>query len=197
MRIMLAERLEIKANGAARVFGSLVIMAVVSVVAIFAFLQIERQLNRSRSVESDNRTWVLSQIEVDGLRLDLALVAAQLQPGPDALARVRLAYDILYSRVDLVRRAPTLEELAIRESEGWKRLAGKDGLVARFLPLIDGPDDQLVAALPEMIILANETDFLVREAVVDSSPAPWNSAIRCAPNCGRPCSHSWWRWSSC
>lgn len=168
MKFMLAERLEIKANGSARVFGSLVIMAVVTVIAVFAYLQIERQLSRSRSVESDNRTWVLSQIEVDALQLDRALLAAQLQPGPDALARVRLAYDILYSRVDLVRRAPTLEELSIRESEGWKRLAGEDGLVARLLPLIDGPDDQLIAALPEMIVLANETDLLVREAVVDS-----------------------------
>ena len=168
MKNMLAEPARIETNGTARVLGSLVIMLAVTIIAVFAFLQIERQLGRSKTIESDNRTWALSQIEVDQLRLEVALLDALRQSGPDQLARLRLAYDILFSRVQLIRGTPGMSDLSIRQSKGWEMLSGKTGLIAQMLPLIDGPDDRLIAALPGLIPLSMAADLPLREAVVDA-----------------------------
>lgn len=163
---MLLGQIEPTSTGTVRVVGSLLVMLVVTVVAIFAYLQIERQLDHTMAVESDNRTWVLAQVEVDVQRLEVALLQAVLDPEPPQLERVRLAFDILYSRAGLVRRTPTLDALSIRQSDSWARLAGSEGLISAFLPLIDGPDDDLRSALPDMARKVHDLGVPVREMVV-------------------------------
>ena len=149
-----------------RVALSLAVMLTVVAVAVFTFLQIDSALERARTVESDNRTWVLAQIEVDLQNLHIAMLQAKENPTPEALAQIRLVYDILYSRISLVERAPTMNEMSLRGTAEWRELAGQDGLVQTLLPLIDGPDAGFVAGIPTMIGLADGIRPRMREQIV-------------------------------
>ena len=155
-------------RSSSRVAVSMVIVLIVTVISIVAFVQVDRELTRSRAAESDNRTWVIAQIEVDVQRLHIALLAAQRDANADALNSLRLAFDILYSRVDLVSKAPTLEDLSIRQTASWTDLAGPGGLIEAFVPLIDSDDDALRAALPMMLDRMTSLALPLREIVVDA-----------------------------
>ena len=141
---------------------------IVTAFSIVTFIRIDHELDRSRTADSDNRTWVIAQIEFDIQRMQIALLEAQRLPDAAALGSVRLAFDILYSRVDLVRKAPTLDDLAIRHTDTWDRLAGPSGIIADFAPLIDSPDATLQEALPGMVARAMAISLPVREIVVEA-----------------------------
>lgn len=65
----------------------------------FVFTKIDQELDRSSSVDSDNVTWTMAQVEVDTLKLQRAVIVADENPGdPEALDDLRLAFDIFYSR---------------------------------------------------------------------------------------------------
>lgn len=151
---------------AARVIGAMIIVAVVLGIAIFVFGEIDRQLDRAREAESDNRTWVLAQLQVDLQRLQIATHRAMETPGAERLEEVRLAYDILFSRVDLMRRTMTLDGLPLRDSAGWHELAGPEGLVARTERAMGLPDARLAAALPGLSAELRTVAAQVREAIV-------------------------------
>lgn len=156
-------------QGGVRLFGSVTIFVLVIVIVGFVFMRIDHHLQRSNTVESDNRTWVIAQIEVDLRHLQVAALQAQL-PGDKAaqLAEVRLAYDILYSRVDLAQKASLLAEVPLRDSEGWNKLWGEDGLIRRFEPYIDGGDQTLLVALPLMSKRIADAAPAIRAAIVDT-----------------------------
>lgn len=155
-------------RSSSRVVVSMVIVLIVTAISIFTFVQVDRELTRSRTAESDNRTWVIAQIEVDVQRLHIALLSAQRDPDAGALKSLRLAFDILYSRVDLVNNAPTMVDLSIRRTETWTNLAGPGGLIEAFVPLIDSDDAVLRAALPTMLDRMGSLALPVREIVVDA-----------------------------
>ena len=155
-------------RSSSRVAVSMVIVLIVTAISIFTFVQVDRELTRSRAAESDNRTWVIAQIEVDVQRLYIALLAARGDPSADALKSLRLAFDILYSRIDLVSKAPTLEDLSIRRTPTWTELAGPGGMIQAFVPLIDSDDAALRAALPQMLDRISTLALPLREIVVDA-----------------------------
>ena len=164
---MLLDQIEPNPKATTRIIGSLAAMLVVFGAAIFGFLHVDRQLNYTASVESDNQTWVLAQIQVDVQRLEIALLKAAADPdAAGVLDGVRLAFDLLYSRVSLVDRMPKHGLSTIPGSEGWSRLAGPAGLVSQLLPLIDGPDNALRAVLPSMAEQVARVALPVREMVV-------------------------------
>ena len=93
-----------------------VILGFVVIVTLFAmayvFLEIDRELERSSSVNSDNVTWTLSQVEVDTLKLQRAVIIAADNPAdPDALDDLRLAFDIFYSRFNILARSDQIAGL--------------------------------------------------------------------------------------
>jgi PAS domain S-box-containing protein len=157
---------------AARVIGVALIVAVVIGISTVVYSRIDHQLDRSREAESDNRTWVLAQLEVDLQRLQIGLLRAIQENGAaPQLEDVRLAYDILFSRVDLMRGSKTLDDLPLRDSAGWADLAGDAGLVKRMESMMNASDPALKVALPRLAQQVRATAPGAREAIVASLEA--------------------------
>lgn len=136
--------------------------------AFFIFSDIDHQLEANRVAHLDNRTWVLAQLEVDVLNFASAVQMAQLHgDDPSRLDALRQKFDILYSRVDIVRDSEpdTIAKLA---SEVLPRFDRKRGFFDRWIPLMDGPDDQLRAALPRLIAELDVETAVVRAGVVET-----------------------------
>lgn len=116
----------------------------------YVFLKIDGELDKSASVNSDNVTWTLSQIEVDALKLHRAVLVASERPNdPKALDDLRLAFDIFYSRFNMLTRSDQLENLPVTitlQQDLW----ATGGFFERVTPLIDGDDAALSAAVPAL-----------------------------------------------
>ena len=134
----------------------------------YVFLGIDRQLERSSSVDSDNATWTISQVEVDTLKLQRAVLLAAERPGdPQALDDLRLSFDIFYSRFNVLARSDRLSVLPINEI--LRDALWSDGaFFDRVTPLMDGDDAALMAALPAIADEMNGVADLVRANVVSS-----------------------------
>lgn len=131
--------------------------------------QIEYQMERNATAASDNRTWVFAQLEVDLLKLTAAISDAWLRgPQNERLDAARLQFDILYSRVSLIRNSDGYPESPLSRSPEWQTLHGPDGLIDRTLKLIDGPDAPLTAALPDLFAAYTAVQPGIRRAVVDT-----------------------------
>lgn len=151
-------------------YGAMAAVAIVVIVAnIVLFRQIDVQLERSYTADTDSTPWVIAQAEVELLRYIQALSDANL-PIPDSksLEQVRFQYDMLYSRVQLINRHAKLENLGFRERADWQLISGPDGFVARHLPKIDGPDVALAAALPTMLREARDGTKAIRNDIVET-----------------------------
>ena len=115
--------------------------------------RVNRQLERLQTAQSDNTTWIISQLEVDILRLRTALAEAMaVPPGRDdagELAAVRRAFDITYSRVAVIEGSEFQLETTgdARLAEAWDWLTG---FVRDHAQIIDQPDAALRGDLPAL-----------------------------------------------
>lgn len=134
----------------------------------YVFLKIDGELDRSASVNSDNVTWTLAQIEVDALKLQRAVLLASERPqDPKALDDLRLAFDIFYSRFNILARSDQLESLPVTitlREELWSSGA----FFERVTPIIDGDDASLSAAIPDLRTELADIADRVRAQVVAS-----------------------------
>lgn len=134
----------------------------------YVFSKIDRELDRSSSVDSDNVTWTMAQVEVDTLKLERAVITASERPGDaKALEDLRLAFDIFYSRFNILSRSDRLIGLPINETlrdELWTEGAFFD----RVTPLIDSDDATLAAAVPALREEMTTVTETVRANVVAS-----------------------------
>ncbi len=141
----------------------------VALSGMFVFRQIENQMEENAAAASDNRTWVISQLEVDLSNYSLVVSEALLAETPaDHLDRVREQFDILYSRVALMRNGDVLDDTSMQNLREWVYLSGSDGLMERLVPVIDGPDENLAAALPMMLSELAAIRPNLRFAIVDA-----------------------------
>lgn len=92
----------------------------------------------------DSVQWALSQLEVEMVRLQLQLDL----PEPD-LERFRERFDILYSRVAIIHESPLFKDLR-STPEFAAALTAVDDFLARATPVVDGSDDGLRSALPDL-----------------------------------------------
>jgi PAS domain S-box-containing protein len=142
----------------------------VALSGIYIFRQIEDQMEQNAAAASDNRTWVIAQLEVDLSNFSLALSETLLADDMDERTdKVREQFDILYSRVALLRNGTILEGTGMEVLREWVYLSADDGLMNRLVPIIDGPDDALIAALPmmmdEFIAIRPNLRFAIVDAV--------------------------------
>jgi len=120
--------------------------------AIYIFRQIEVQMEQHAAAASDNRTWVIAQLEVDLNKFILSLAEGLLAEEPtDQVETIREQFDILYSRVALLKNSDSLKDTGLQTLDEWIYLSGEDGLLNSLIPVIDGPDDDVVAAIPAMM----------------------------------------------
>ncbi len=168
--LALTERLDEGNRRHLRLLRSVALIFLVMLVVagnVILFRQIDVQLERSYTAESDNTIWNLSQIEVELLQFEAALSALRLSPGDrQALDRVRLRFDLLYSRVELASQTRRTRNSLLIQSEDWANLTGPDGLMARALVLIDGPDDALIAQAPLLGDLTADVTAALRDEIV-------------------------------
>lgn len=134
----------------------------------YVFHGIDQELERSSSVDSDNATWTMSQVEVDTLKLQRAvLIAADRPSDPQALEELRLAFDIFYSRFSILAKSDRLADLPINDSLR-QSLWSQGAFFDRVTPLIDGDDATLAAALPALATEMTTVSDQVRHDVVTS-----------------------------
>jgi PAS domain S-box-containing protein len=100
------------------------------------------------TAQNDDVSWTMSQLEVELLRLHGAVLSAQAD-GITQLAEVRKRFDIFYSRITTTRQsaffAPMVAEPTVAQS-----IKAATTFLDHSIPLIDGPDDALLAFLPTM-----------------------------------------------
>ncbi len=139
----------LKGFGALRslLFSTIVLMLVAGI--IFFAIRIQSEFRQLSVTASDSIQWNMSQAEVEHLLLTLAMSQATREPEPD-LDQLRQYYNFFYSRIT------TLEEgelyMPMRESQKVDvNLAKIRGFLDDTVSYIDGPDEQLIAALPQLI----------------------------------------------
>jgi len=115
--------------------------------------EVYRDLKLLRSADTDTVQWTLSQVEIEYLDFLLTLERNR-DPEVANLSSVRKDFDILYSRVGILRNgklfAPT------REIDGFlTSVAEVKTFLDQSIAVIDGPDDALQAAIPDILQQAN------------------------------------------
>ncbi|NKW92060.1 response regulator [Rhodobacteraceae bacterium R_SAG9] len=126
-----------------------VLTALIAVLLVFAFVTASQVFTNLRSIKllaSNDLEWSLAQIELETRDFAGALEAARLSPEPD-LDRLRLRFDILYSRVGSMASAPAYLRLAV-VPEFDAALKRVNTFMAEAVALIDLPDEELVESLP-------------------------------------------------
>lgn len=138
-----------------RVFGVILVAfaAALAIVSGYTAYEVTMDLRTVRSEASDNVEWSLAQTELETRDFTAALEAAMLRPDEN-LERLRLRYDILFSRVDTLVQSPVYQRLntsaefdaAVQELSTFTKATEH---------IIDAPDEVLIAALPQLMELTH------------------------------------------
>ena len=107
-----------------------------------------REINTLATANADSTQWALAQSEVEILSL-LAEARRTDMPADALLRSVRRRFDIYYSRVQTLRVSAVMSGLRddVRAAEGLSRIQAS---LEAIVPIIDGSDDALLAALPDI-----------------------------------------------
>ncbi|MBT9383039.1 response regulator [Pseudooceanicola sp. CBS1P-1] len=123
-----------------------------------AFLLL-KEIDQLNEADSDNLQWGLSQADVEFLRFHLALEQARADHA--LLDDMRQRFDIFYSRMATLSRGDVY--VGMRTAPGFEQT---QSLIMDFLnetvPLIDGPDPDLIKALPHLAEEADKVGETVR-----------------------------------
>lgn len=134
-------------------------------VGIFLAREVTREFRSVKSASADNVDWTLMQIEVEFLEYQRALEA--VDPGVDgALDVLRRRFDILYSRIGIIRDGAVFRD--------FRGVPANSVLLAQLMSFLDGsaavidlPDAQLIPALPQLTELTRNIRDPVRQVVVN------------------------------
>ncbi|MHC0054853.1 hybrid sensor histidine kinase/response regulator [Actibacterium sp. D379-3] len=112
--------------------------------------QVRKELRILRTASSDNIQWNLSQLEVDLLVFRIAL--AETHHADDigrTLESVRRRFDVLYSRLNTLSNGAIYQEIRAAPKTATSLLQ-VERFIKETVPLIDGPDDALLAAVAQL-----------------------------------------------
>lgn len=123
----------------------------------FAFLgtipvlvqDVRARLQALERANSDNGQWAMMQTEVEVLRLQTALLAARDRPEDAELDEVRRWFNVLYSRVSMLEQSGLYAPLLAAPENADDHRALR-AYLSTVVPLVDGTDDTLAAALDQM-----------------------------------------------
>ena len=107
--------------------------------------EVVRKIDMLATANSDNVQWTLSQVEVEFLRFDTAVLEANATTPPD-LGELRQRFDVLYSRIETLRTSAIYASLRLDPAFAAP-LAATMNFLDRTVPLIDGDDAALKAGL--------------------------------------------------
>ncbi len=119
--------------------AGIILLAVAISIAVLS-VDVMRQIDKESESRTDNAQWALSQLELELMQLILALDDAR--NGAGSLDDVRLRYDVLFSRVAILRDGKVFAGL--RDQPGYTQsIAQISDFMQAQLALIDGPDQAL------------------------------------------------------
>lgn len=133
-----------------RVLG-FILTALIAVLLVFAFVTASQVFSNLRNIKllaSNDLEWSLAQVELETRDFAAALEAARLSSPPD-LERLRLRFDILYSRVSSMSSAPAYLRLTV-VPEFDAALDRVNTFLNDAIPIIDSSDKELTEALPRL-----------------------------------------------
>ena len=134
---------------AVRPFGvsSLLLLCFVGIVLLA--LNVWRELVELERLNADNTQWALMQTEVETLRLQLSVEAAKAGTAEAELSEVRRWFDVVYSRVGMLTESEIYAPKLLLP-DFVPSVDVLQSFLNRTVPLIDGPDSELRAALPAL-----------------------------------------------
>ncbi|MCU9839428.1 ATP-binding protein [Ruegeria sp. WL0004] len=153
------------------VLGAIVGGGLAVLVLLVALLtrQALQDVESLKSAMSDNVQWTLSQTEVDHVHFVDALEDALAVQGRELTAteveEIRKAFDIFFSRSGMLKDGKLFFSLN-SQPEFTEPLRKIRSVLIAYLPVIDGPDDRLIAALPGLMAEIDGLRPQVREISV-------------------------------
>lgn len=137
----------------------LLVLPLLTVQSVRMGHEVVQRLEELSTAATDNMQWVLSQAEVDFLKLDAAVHAAK---SPQDLYQLRRQFDIYYSRIATFLESPLFTEL--RDNNAGGRLLGRlQARLEALAVLIDVEDPDLMRNLPKITEKLEENGDDVRE----------------------------------
>lgn len=138
------------------------VLLLLSLIAILS-KDVSARLEALRQASADNSQWTMNQIEVETLRLRLSMDEAAHNPEMRTkIEDFRLWFDILYSRLNLFEQS-ALYTTYVSRQEMARRAGRMRDIMNGWIPVIDGSDTALVAALPAMRSESEELETLARD----------------------------------
>ncbi|MEO3480242.1 hypothetical protein AAFO90_21585 [Phaeobacter sp. CAU 1743] len=120
--------------------AALIVLPLLVVQSVRLGQQVLLRLEGLSTAATDNMQWVMSQAEVEHLKLDAAADAARQAKD---LPLLRRRFDIYYSRIATFQESPLFQELRDNEA-GSKLLSDLSARLDRLADLIDVSDEQLI-----------------------------------------------------
>ncbi len=139
---------EARGSGILSLFLAISAGVLMIVAAVYTF-QVLTNFRDITSEASDNVEWSLAQVELETRDFTAALEAAALDPDNN-LDRVRLRFDILYSRIITIAAAPVYQRLEVMP-EFKAALDRVHTFILSAVLVVDSSDSDLRAALPLLI----------------------------------------------
>ncbi|WP_175545356.1 ATP-binding protein [Thalassovita taeanensis] len=148
------------------VFGVLLSL----VLAIQLWLQISSRLEELRSARLDNAIWTVTQLEVEFLELDMAVLEL-FRKGDVGAINLRRRFNVFYSRVDTllqspiyresIRRIGNLDALSDIASENRRIAKMIDDSGGMLMPIADGLSRRVEALRPIVRQISTNGNFLL------------------------------------
>lgn len=134
---------------ASRTRNSAVALVLVFCIALIGGMSwmVLRELDSLSQANSDNLQWSLAQADVEFLQFRLELEQARTDPA--RLDQLRRRFDIFYSRMATLENGQVFRTLRADPTYDLPRSRVRSYL-DQTIPLIDGPDEVLFAALPRL-----------------------------------------------
>ena len=139
----IADRVRSRVRGGALAFA---LAFCVGLVAALGWLML-REIGNFANADADNPRWTLSQVDAEFLQFRLGL--EQAQRDPRMLDALRRRFDVIYTRVKSLREGDAYSTLR-NNREFEAACLSVSGFLDAVVPLIDGPDSVLLAALPQI-----------------------------------------------
>ncbi|UWR22003.1 PAS domain-containing hybrid sensor histidine kinase/response regulator [Sulfitobacter sp. S190] len=141
----------IRGRAFALIAGGVAILAI----AILTF-NVAREIRVLESAQSDNVQWSLVQSQVEFIDFQNEVAA-----DPIDLAKLRQEFDVFFSRVTTLEQATVFEGLRA-DPTSRQYLDDLLAFLDDAVVIIDGPDDELIARLPDLAALTRATAPVTR-----------------------------------
>jgi len=144
-----------------------VFLVVFGILSVLFAQNMLREMDRIASAATDNVPWTLAQGQVDFLRLEQAVYLAQ---SDRKLGELRSAFETYYTRIGSFQDNPALTMLP--DADALAELLTRVKIRLDYmLPLVQGPDQALYDALPDIkrVLTENLPDMEILSATGQSS----------------------------